>query len=244
MKKLTKIVMACALASLTLNNASAQDGGFKDRLFISLGHSIFLDFFGMPSYSNIDTNALYNAIINGYPDDQVNVVQRQTGYSIYTFGAKFRVNLVDLNDNTSIDVHAWPALGISLMDDNGSHSYIGSFSFPIIAGINFGNTSTYNTDQNKGFGFGIGYEYLNGGLIGSEDESSPYLTDNVIKSTAMPVVELAYRYWSKSNKAREISFLIGFGSKGKSKIDESWPPNGSEKGGYHYRLMWSHYLDY
>ncbi len=243
MKKLTKITMACALAMLTLKSASAQEGGFKDRFFMSLGHTIFLDFFGMPNYSNIDTTDLY------YNGTTQNIVERETGYSIYTFGAKFRVNLVDLNDNTSIDVHAWPALGVSLMSDGGSHSYVGSLSFPIMAGINFGNVSTYKTSQNKGFGFGIGYEYLNGGLFGSVDEGTNYVTDNVVKTTGMPVIELAYRYWSKSNKARELSLLIGFGGSGSSKIEPGAPPaipapDKAAKGGYHYRLMWSHYIDY
>jgi hypothetical protein len=241
MKKLTKILTFCAIGMLMVKSASAQE--FKDRFFISLGHTILLDFFGMPTYSNIDTTDLY---YSGITD---NTVQRQTGYSIYTFGAKFRLNLVDLNDNTSIDVHAWPALGISLMDDNGSHSYFGSLSFPLMAGINFGNVSTYKTSQNKGFGFGIGYEYLNGGLFGSEEEGHSYVTDNVIKSTGMPVIEFAYRYWSKSNKARELSLLIGFGGSGSSKIEEGAPPavpqpDASAKGGYHYRLMWSHYINY
>jgi hypothetical protein len=252
MKKLTTITMAFALALLTLNSASAQEGGsssgggggFKDRFFISLGHTIFLDFFGMPNYSNIDTADLY---YGGYSE---NKVYRQTGYSIYTFGAKFRVNLVDLNDNTSIDVHAWPALGISLMNEgDGPHNYFGSLSFPIMAGINFGNISTYKTSQNKGFGFGIGYEYFNGGLFGSTESGNNYVTDNVIKKTGMPVIELDYRYWSKSNKAREFSVLIGFGGSGSSKIEPGVPPgvappDESPKGSYHYRLMWSHYINY
>ncbi|MEO6167133.1 MAG: hypothetical protein ABIO46_11040 [Chitinophagales bacterium] len=41
-----------------------------------------------------------------------------------------RLNIIDLNENTSIDVHAIPALGFSL-NTQGNSNYVGSFSLPL-----------------------------------------------------------------------------------------------------------------
>jgi hypothetical protein len=94
-----------------------------------------------------------------------------------------------------------------------------------MAGVNFGNISTYNTDKNMGFGIALGYEYLNGGLIKLKE--TPYYLAKAKTSAFEPVAEFSVRFWSKMNKAKEISLLAGWGSKNASELDYSdnfYPP--------------------
>jgi hypothetical protein len=112
----------------------------------------------------------------------------------------------------------------------------------VLAGLNFGNVSTYETHDNAGFGFAVGYEYLNGGLFTVEEGVTKAKT-----STFEPVLQLSARYWSKSNKAKQISLLAGFGSKNEAELDYSnptLPPVGSPHGSIHLRLTWSTYFNY
>ena len=110
--------------------------------------------------------------------------------------------------------------------------------------MNFGNVATYETEKNVGFGIALGYEYFNGGLIRIGEASG---VSKPKRSVFEPVVELNLRYWSKANFAKEISLLAGFGSKNAADIDYSNPanpPSGSIKGSFHFRLMWSTYINY
>lgn len=206
--------------------AGAQE--LKDRFFHSIGYTLILDGFRLPSFSD--------AAFYGNQADQV------SGLSIITYLYEPRLNIIDLNENTSIDVHAIPALGFSLNTQGNSH-YLGSFSLPLLAGINFGNISTYETRKDVGFGIAFGYEYFNGGLIMIDGEKTP----NSKVSVLQPAAQFAVRYWSRSNKAKEISLFFGLGSKNAANLDYSdplSPPIGVASGSYHFRISWATYLNY
>ena len=257
MNKIKSLLVALALIALSTNSLFAQ--GAKDKFFMALGNTLFLDFFRLPTQ-----NVLTGIYVNQNNGDLVGqyTAEKAGGLSYYTFGAKFRYNLVDLNDDKSISIHTQPALGLSFATGNWDNTLIGCFSIPLMVGFNTGNVSTYKTSQNKGFGIALGIEYFNGGLIKVDDVTSSefYYTDaqgnsqtitvdNEVKvgKLLVPVVELAYRYWSKSNKARELSLQMGFGGKGDLETDSSFDDieqTGSAKGPFHIRLMWSQYLNY
>jgi len=230
--KMKIIKPAIFICLLLLNCISAFSQGFKDRFVHSVGYTIVLDFFQLPSTSQV---------MNGY-----NHVTTLQGLSVVTYSYKPRINIVDFNDNTSLDIHAEPALGISISPTNDNNQlYVGSFSLPLMVGVNFGNVSTYKTDKNMGFGIAAGYEYLNGGLVKVSDDNDN--TANAKRSTFEPVSELSVRYWSRTNKAREISLIGGWGSKNAADVDysdSSVPPLGTISGSFHFRLLWSFYLDY
>ncbi|MEP7128012.1 MAG: hypothetical protein ABI729_04050, partial [Chitinophagales bacterium] len=148
MKKLLLNATTSLFVLLVNTEVKAQD--FKDRFFHNIGYTVLLDAFGLPSFSDVDVN--------------VNTVDKVTGFALFTYIYEPRLNIFELNENTSIDIHAIPALGLTYSTNNNT-SYIGSFSLPVLAGINFGNVSTYTTRKNVGFGMGIGVEYFNGGLF-------------------------------------------------------------------------------
>jgi hypothetical protein len=256
MKKITPLVLAAVLSLSGLEALNAQ--GFKDKFFTATGFTTFLDIAQLPS-SNYLNSAYYNSsnqLEGSY------TASAPLSYSLFTYGVKLRYNLVDFSDDASLSIHVQPALGISLSSDNSgsSQSNIGSFSFPVMIGFNTGNISTYKTSKNKGFGIAIGVEYFNGGLIKVSDDDKVSYTDMATQQTVFienekqktgkwmaPAMELCYRYWTKSNKAREISFFASFGGKTDLETNSSFQAiqqEGSSKGTFHFRIMWSKYLNY
>lgn len=256
MKKITPILFATVLSFSSLQTLSAQ--GFKDKFFTATGFTTFLDVAQLPS-GNFLNSAYYNS--NNELEGSY-TAGAPISYSVFTYAVKLRYNLVDFSDDASLSIHVQPALGISLSTDNSGsgQSNIGSFSLPIMLGFNTGNISTYKTSKNKGFGIAVGIEYFNGGLIRVSDDNSVSYTDKTTQQTVTienekqkaskwmaPAMELCYRYWTKSNKAREISFFASFGGKNDLETNssfESIQQEGSAKGTFHFRIMWTKYLNY
>ncbi len=256
MKKITPILSAILLSLSCLHTANAQ--GFKDKFFTATGFTVGLDVAQLPAYNYL-TNAEYinNELTGTY------TAIKPISVSYFTYAVKFRYNLVDFSDDASLSLHVQPALGLSFSysDDISGVSNIGSFSLPIMVGFNTGNISTYKTSKNKGFGIALGVEYFNGGLIksGANEDKVSYTdnatnqivyVENVKQSTGKllaPSMEVCYRYWTKSNKAREISFLASFGGKGDLETNSTFQQieqTGAAKGTFHFRIMWSKYLNY
>lgn len=257
MKKITPILIVTILSLASLKSLKAQ--GFKDKFFTATGFTTFLDVAQLPSYNYLNS-AYYNSnneLVGSY------TASAPLSYSLFTYAVKLRYNLVDFSDDASLSIHVQPALGISLSSDNSgsSQSNIGSFSLPIMIGFNTGNISTYKTSKNKGFGIALGVEYFNGGLIkaGASDDKVSYTDlqtqqtvyiENVKQKTGkwmVPAMELCYRYWTKSNKAREISFFASFGGTSDLETNSNFQvieQEGSAKGTFHFRIMWTKYLNY
>ena len=256
MKKITPVLFTAIMLLSCSQSIKAQ--GFKDKFFIATGFTAFLDVATMPSYNylvqaNYNTN---NQLVGEY------VASTPFSYSLFTYAVKLRYDLIDFNDDASLSIHVQPALGISFTGDNSgsSQTNIGSFSFPVMVGFNTGNISTYKTSKNKGFGIALGLEYFNGGLIKAGTSEVVTYADlqtgnlveieNVKQKTGQwlaPAMEICYRYWTKSNKAREIAFFASIG--GKSDLEtnpqfEIIQQDGAAKGTFHFRIMWTKYLNY
>lgn len=238
---------------------TAYSQGFKDKFFTATGFTVGLDVAQLPSYNYL-SSAYYN---NSNELTGTYTASAPLSVSYFTYAVKFRYNLVDFSDDASLSIHVQPALGLSFSynDDISGVSNIGSFSLPIMVGFNTGNISTYKTSKNKGFGIALGVEYFNGGLIKAGENSDevsytdnatqqPVYVENVKQKTGKllaPAMEVCYRYWTKSNKAREISFLASFGGKGDLETNSTFQQidqTGAAKGTFHFRIMWSRYLNY
>lgn len=231
MKHCLRILLIVIFVSASINIVHAQS--FKDRYYQSIGYTLFLDLDFLPTYTEYDPL---------YPGYYVNI-ETPTCFSIISYSYKARVNLANINENSSVSIQSIPTLGFSVTG-TGDNIWIGSFSIPLMIGYNLGNISTYETKQNKGFGVALGVEYFNGGLI--KVSSSSYLSKNIKLAVVEPVAELSYRYWSKSNKAKEISLYVGYKGKGASDVNPDDPQlNGATvHGNVHVRLNWSTYIDY
>lgn len=255
MKKTTKLTLTLLFTSVTTLTSFAQE--FKDRFFIGLGYTAVLDYARLPATNQLDNIYMDgNKLVGSYKANSPNSI------SYFTYAAKFRYNIVDLNDDASIGIHVQPALGISVSYSNTSdQTSIGSLSIPIMVSYNTGNISTYKTSKNKGFGISLGVEYFNGGLINTSTNNDLSYTDALgnyqtytqtssNKTTALlvPSFELNYRYWNKSNKAKELSLLVSLGKKQSLETDtktfQEINQTGSAKGAMHIRLMWTKYLNY
>jgi hypothetical protein len=96
---------------------AAYSQGFKDHFFHSIGYT------GHPRLHAT------TFIIGSDRGEQrsANAVQLYH----YYLCLQARINIIDLDDNTSIDIHAIPALGISYGATNDlDQVYLGSFNLP------------------------------------------------------------------------------------------------------------------
>jgi hypothetical protein len=253
-KKMTntsKICITSLVLLISCYNSFAQ--GVKDRFFIALGWTVIADYAILPTSNkliNVSNNSL-NQLEGGY------LAVNQYAVSLGTYAAKFRLNIADFSDNSSLSIHVQPALGLCL----GSGENIGSLSIPLMLSFNTGNISTYKTSKNSGFGIGLGLEYFNGGLIKNIEKAedltyydqlgNPQIIQDNYKpdftNLFAPAFELSYRFWNKSNAAKEISFMVGLGSKNEletANTFQSISQSGDAKTPMHFRLLFSKYLNY
>ena len=252
-QKFSLFIFLLFFASLPLQSQS-----FKDKFFIALGYTAFLDYAVMPA-----NYSLYEVQATGVNQLKGVFNSHNSGpLSVYTYGAKFRYNIAEMNENSSLSIHAFPALGISIGDNyDGSSANIGSLSIPLMLSFNTGNVATYKASKNKGFGIAAGIEFFHGGIISKKPTPvEHYYTDlqgnqqiliftdeEKLSTLFVPAFELSYRYWNKSNKAYEFSLLFTLGSN-----SDLSPPspftsvevNKSTETPLHIRLMWSKYLNY
>lgn len=251
MKNNSKICFLALILLINYNNTFAQS--VKDRFFIALGWTVIADYAVLPTSNkliNVSNNSL-NQLEGGY------LAVNQYAVSLGTYAAKFRFNVIDFNDNSSLSMHVQPALGLCL----GSGENIGSLSIPLMLSFNTGNISTYKTSKNSGFGIGIGLEYFNGGLIKNIEKAEDLIYYDQLGNSQIiqddykpdftnlfaPAFELSYRFWNKSNSAKEISFMVGLGSKKELETAGTFQTvtqSGDAKTPMHFRLLFSKYLNY
>jgi hypothetical protein len=192
------VIVLCTI--LITMGANAQE--FKDKFFFSNGFSIATEtFFGrkiLPpeSYDPNSQGSYYND-----DDYDLSVV----GISYFTYTANFRYNLKEFNNNSSISLNVPVGLGLMF-----SEYGFGSINFPVFFSINTGNISTYSADKDKGFTFGVGFEYYNMALFKNPDYKD-YSSALDGASWVEPAVNIGYRYWNKRNVAREFNLKLGFG---------------------------------
>lgn len=197
-----KHFLTICIASIFLFSANQSfSQGFKDKYFWGLGFSVYTDFIITPSdYEITKGNNSYNTYID------TSIVSASASISLFTFTFVNRITLKEISDNSSIGLDFPVSLGLHF---GGEHSI--AAQLPLMLSYNFGNVSTYAADKNKGIGIGLGVELtkflLNGDL--GDDGSQEYIRQTP-SFFAVPAASIAYRYWNKRNKARELNLKIGY----------------------------------
>lgn len=256
MKKSSRKLIMILMVIATQITVNAQ--GLKDKIFVSLGFSSVLDYAVLPP-----SNTLFLVGLNSQKQ-LVGYYQSNSAHSVsyFTYGAKFRFNVLNINDNASLSLHVQPALGVSYSQNSkNDETFWGSLSIPMMASLNFGNVATRNTQKRNGFGVAVGIEYYLGGLIANGPASetftyvdstgnNAFISSSIGTKTAIwlaPAAELSYRFFTRNQRAHEVSFLGSFGKTPPLKTDPQFQvvvQDGSTAIPMHLRIMYSVYLGY
>lgn len=216
MQKFYSVVAGLAIA-LSISSSNASAQSFNDRYFKGVGFSAF-DVMKGPITPDADSSQILSA----------------SNVSLVSISFTQRLNLLELGNNNSFSADLPLTVGYGTAGL--------SFVAPFTINYNLGNISTYNSDSNKGFMMGAGIEYIflaNNGL-GYEGDT------NIKKSWVQPVGNIAYRFWNKANKAREINFKLGYGSSSAPLRESSFPTTYStvKESTYSFRISFTQYFNY
>src|SRR5689334_4419462 len=215
--------------------------GFKHRYFVAYGISPLLDFGTGPG------QVTYPAYNTNYSD--TSCFLHQTSYfSLIAGSYQGRYNILEPGENLAISVKAKPTLGFSISRDG-----LCGFYIPVGVGLEVGNGATYQSTANMGFTLTAGYALNINPLfkLGEVyDQMDNYNNVDVKGSWGSPFVSAGVRYWTKTNKLREINILYGFTS------NDDIPANAEQIGirgdesltrfqtSYMFALTWMIYLNY
>jgi hypothetical protein len=216
MQKFYSVLAGLAIA-LSFSSFSASAQSFQDRYFKGAGFSFF-DVMQGPLTTSSDSSEVYSA----------------SNVSIISLSFTQRLNLIELGNNSSFSAD------LPLTAGFGSAGL--SIVAPFTINYNLGNISTYNSDSNKGFMIGAGMEYIFLAKNGPDNEG----VENVKKSWVQPVGNIAYRFWNKANKAREVNLKVGYGSTSAPMRATNFPVTYETvtQPTYSFRLSFTQYFNY
>jgi hypothetical protein len=184
---------------------------FEDRFFNCIGWGF--DFGRGPGqvYSPVYSSDHYDTACFAYQNSYV-------GVSI-CFEARY--NIVEPSVNSAVSIKSRPTLDVLF-----GSGLLGVF-VPLGVGLELGNGSTYKAESNTGFTFSAGYVFNFNPLLKIEDifETAKLYQVDLKTNWGTPFVAAGYRYWSASNKLREINILYGFGS-----ANDALPSNAPQLG--------------
>ena len=157
----------------------------KRLLFIALIVSMGIGLQAQIGFGIVAGNDIYQRYTN--PDDDI--ASRSAGNAILNlhFGPKFWVG----GENFSVSVESylnWGSTAFSLEDYKG----MGSLAFPIIAKLNFGGNSAFNSELRQGWSIGGGYQIAKTEVYGL---NNPAEGEGVVREYYPVIVgELSYGY--------------------------------------------------
>jgi hypothetical protein len=226
--------------STSTTTPTSKDPG--EKMFHAIGTTVYLDIYNGPIREKLVTDPYGNSYY-----DYVRV----TGLSYFTFIYHFRYNIREMSDNMAFGVSAFPSIGIFVGGSSPANSastipvsYSGCFSFPVIAGMHFGETATSKANYPIGFFVGAGYEF----------NAAPMVFAKTVKNRDIqtkwfnPCVSIGFKYPGSSNfgNLQEINLKMGFGLVN-TDINE---PNNLGNGGFvftkpfTFRISYFTYLKY
>jgi hypothetical protein len=214
------ISMMCS--SIAQTNEPTGEKSHLDKIFHSLGTSVYMDLFNGPiteRYSTVtdpfgNTTSQYS-------------YERVFGYNYITLIYNCRYNLREINKEVSFGLNASPAMGIFLGGSNPVPveggipvGYSASFNFPIMAGIHIGAAATKESSSGVGVYLGTGYEFNAAPLVYAKTLKNK----DVVTRWFNPCLSLGLRYEGNNylGNLQEINFKMGFGLAG---IDLREPNN-------------------
>lgn len=176
MDKVSKVVIILCATLLTLN-VSAQ------RFMIGYGIAVYTDI----AFLNSD-----------FTDDEGSEIN-STGFSLATLSVEMKYNLHEFNSDLALSAASSPALGLMTFSNSNSDN-LGHYRVPIMAQLDWGNLSTFESLKDFGVGLGIGYQFAAYNLFGE---------GNSLSANGM-VARLGFRYFNRKNAAREIAIKYEF----------------------------------
>ncbi|MFM7022245.1 MAG: hypothetical protein ACKOXB_04650 [Flavobacteriales bacterium] len=122
----------------------------------------------------------------------------------------FRYNLHEFNSENAIGLNVAPSVGlVACLNTNVDGVGVGHFTFPLYVSYETGAGSTYASEKDLGYSFGLGLEYhlLPFFFAGSINESRAEYAN---RSFLVPVLTFSSRKWAE-NSAHLISRNFKFG---------------------------------
>ena len=152
--------------------------GYTQKHFLGFGNAAFTDW--------------AVATAEAEPSEYTGIVQSTYGFSFYTASGQFKYNVYEFNSELALSIGASPAFGFFIWngDELASTEGFGVLRVPLFVQLDIGNLSTFESTRSSGFGIGAGYQYEN------------YLG---LMSGGGAFTRIAYRYFNRNNKAKEIS---------------------------------------
>jgi hypothetical protein len=218
---LCTFILLCSINTNAQRKSSAKKTGQKPNKSSSSISKSSNNKNGRRFFTNIFWNGFINGGISpGYCEylDQ-SVIDPNTGLSksvkymiIYKsdlfgnllfLGVNERFILKQLNDDHSICVEASPSFGLG-----GSSGGALNLEVPVCVSYNLGNAATYDTKKEKGFGVGLGLQYMRNRLVPISDGNNYSYVNGYVE----PIFVATYRYLSSNFYPREWSLKIGSGA--------------------------------
>ncbi len=223
-----------------INLYAQNQSNIKDKIFQSIGVSVFTDIDIMPlrdiSYSKIKHNIPTSS--GGTSDVQINFSGKYFGTSVsyFTFVYGLRYNIYEPTKDFSVSLYAPLALGLNMFlgssiadptnytavnkdylfyNDESDFAYLGflKLAIPLYLQVNYGNISTMATEKEKGITGGIGFEYQINPIFAFTMNGESNKNDNFTKSSFLiPSMNIGYRYWGKNSDPKEVNLKVGLGA--------------------------------
>jgi len=194
-----------------LISQSSKFTDYKQRLFIGIGNSLYLDYINSPlTYTEVEFTD--PPTTPGGP----NVIRKEpaavhTKYlSVYTISLEPRYNLIEPANNLSLAAVAPLSIGLgqSGPTDNTVQGAIGfgNVQLAVLGSMFYGNSATRNAEENFGFNLGAGFEVNKIGLINLDQSQN---SDNINKAWIMPTTRVGVQFY-RGYAPVEVYIKYGF----------------------------------
>jgi len=177
-----KLISGLLLSLLALTFSTQSNA---QKFMIGYGASVYTDF----AFASIESTdpALAESDLS------------EVGVSLATLSLEAKYNVYELNSELAVAVASSPALGLMMFEDLTPDNF-GHYRIPIMAQLDWGSLSTFESLKDFGVGLGIGYQFASYGIFGEQP---------AINANGM-VARLGFRYFSRNNAAREIAIKYEF----------------------------------
>jgi len=136
-----------------------------------------------------------------------NVIHWERGYTPFSFGMEFHLNILERNNHFSLSLNAPVTFGATMVTPGnfqlGDGAAYGSVLLPLLLEANFGPNSQKHSDLPTGFYGGLGYGWLVSGLVPSSGWASE--GGKYHKNWGLPMALAGYSFQSD----RSISMMMG-----------------------------------
>ncbi len=191
--------------------AQEEKSKIKDKLFLGLVTSYYIDFVSSP-LKIVDFSRLLDDGNGGVIQTPDTAVPFQTRYiSFVSIGFEPRYNIHEFNENVSIGIAMPATIGFGQAyphnnDVSGARGF-GNVQVPLLAKLYFGTNATYDSKADFGFSAGAGVEYNKLALIATDEDKR---VKEANRGWIMPTFSGSVHFW-RGNSPIEVNFKYGHG---------------------------------